>query len=68
MQDELELEWRNICQALGPFLLSETSKTVFVMQRLHPTTMQRLRDTYKLEVTKWVGCHTIRKFHLKPCD
>lgn len=64
----LEAQWTGICSALGPFLRGESTDTVFVMQRLHPTTMQRLRDTYHLEVSGFeMGPHMITRPLVNPC-
>ena len=70
MADEeaaLEAQWKGICDALDKFLRGETTDVVFVMQRLHPVTMQRLCDTYELEVSEWTGFHMIERTRANPC-
>jgi hypothetical protein len=69
----LETQWQAICNALEEFLRGETSDAVFVDEQLHPVTVQRLRDTYQLEV--WEGLpqfgaqrHFIRRKRAKPCE
>ena len=64
----LEAQWNGICRALEPFLRGESTDSVFVLQRMHPMTMQHLRDTYELDVSEWMGFHTIRRMRVKKCD
>jgi len=66
---QLEAQWKGVCSALEEFLRGESTDAVFMMQRMHPMTVQRLRDTYQVEVSDWTcGSHMIKRTLLKPCE